>query len=349
MRKMYNLFKCIIKSGGILYEIYDKQMELVAESNDVTTLQSKIREEYQMWIKHKASGDMISFDEIDYDKENNNYFAYTSYNEELAMTYNIRFCIYDKNGIEFNSGSKTNDSNAKQKQNPLHPLHPCKDKNVAQLCVSQDFIQEFFEKFSPDTPTELRQKLFYYHFHDYFHDHQYRISPEWIAAQTRRSDSNERFAALYESIYDAIVTDQEDWYKKGMDIAAALMKNNATELLIALCGWSALSLAKRAFLMRGSVDYNYEDIAGKLTVEWSDGIQYSSPCVISCETHEVYDFDPTIFERADTPTAQIVKRFVRFDPLETGNEYDLLCVSELERKKANDKDIFWYTPIEDSD
>ena len=76
MRKMYNLFKCIIKSGGILYEIYDKQMELVAESNDVTTLQSKIREEYQMWIKRKASGDMIYFDEIDYDKENNNYFAF---------------------------------------------------------------------------------------------------------------------------------------------------------------------------------------------------------------------------------------------------------------------------------
>ena len=89
MRKMYNLFKCIIKSGGILYEIYDKQMELVAESNDVTTLQSKIREEYQMWIKRKASGDMIYFDEIDYDKENNNYFAYTSYNEERAMTYSI--------------------------------------------------------------------------------------------------------------------------------------------------------------------------------------------------------------------------------------------------------------------
>ena len=342
MRKMYNLFKCIIKSGGILYEIYDKQMELVAESNDVTTLQSKIREEYQMWIKRKASGDMIYFDEIDYDKENNNYFAYTSYNEERAMTYSIRFCIYDRNGIEFNSGSKTNDSNAKQKQNPLHPLHPCKDKNVAQLCVSQDFIQEFFEKFSPDTPTELRQELFYYHFHDYFHDHQYRISPEWIAAQTRRSDSNERFAALYESLYDAIVTDQEDWYKKGMDIAAALMKNNATELLIALCGWSALSLAKRAFLMRGYVDYNYEDIEGKLMVEWSDGIQSSANCVINGDTHEVTDYNPSIFKREDTSKANITKLFVRFDPFETGNEYDFLCVSKEERDNTADDDIFWY-------
>ena len=227
-------------------------------------------------------------------------------------------------------------------------IHQWKDANVEKLCSNEIGIQEFFENCGRDIPAEKRQELFYHYFHDYFHDHSSRIPPDWLSGQIKREDRDERLTAFYESIYDAIVTDQEDWCKKGLEISVALMENNATKLLIALCGWSALSLAKRALLMCGSVDYNYEDIEGKLMVEWSDGMRYSSPCVISCGTHEVYNFNPTIFERANTPTAQIVKRFVRFDPFETGNEYDLLCVSEEERKKDNDADIFWYASIEDS-
>jgi len=229
----------------------------------------------------------------------------------------------------------------------FYSIHEWTDENVNKICSNQITIQEFFENCRPDIPPELRQELFYYYFHDYFHDHKFRIPLDWIEKQTLRSDSKERYTAFYESIYDAIVTDQEDWKKKGQDIMVALMKNNATELLIALCGWSALSLAKRARLMRGYVDYNYEDIEGKLIIEWSDGIQSSTNCVINGDTHEISDFNPSIFEREDTSKANITKLFVRFDPFETGNEYDFLCVSKEERDNTADDDIFWYSPCEE--
>ena len=227
-------------------------------------------------------------------------------------------------------------------------VHQWKDTNVEKLCSNEIGIHDFFEKCGRDIPTEERQELFYHYFHDYFHDHSSRIPPDWLSGQIKREDCDERLTAFYESIYDAIVTDQEDWHKKGLKISIALMENNATKLLIALCGWSALSLAKRALLMHGSLDSMDDNIEGTLMVKWSDGTQYSSPCAINCETHEVYDFEPRIFERTDTPTAQIVKRFVRFDPFEKGNEYDLLCISEEESKKENDADIFWYASTEDS-
>ena len=224
-----------------------------------------------------------------------------------------------------------------------------KDQNVNKVCASEITIQEFFEKCNPQITAEDRQELFYHYFHDYFHDHMYRIDPEWLAKQWDRSDFDDRAEAFYDSIYDAITTDTESWRNKGRDIMAALMSNNATELLIALCGWGAESLAKRVLLMRGIAQYSEEEVEGKIMVQWDDGNRYSTACLINAENHQVFDFNHDIFIREDNSDAHIAKVFVRVDPLKTGNEFDLLCISKEERDRANDDEVFWYDPDEEAE
>ena len=224
-----------------------------------------------------------------------------------------------------------------------------KDENVNKVCANQMTIQEFFEKCDSDIESEDRQELFYHYFHTYFHDHKYRIDPEWLAKQWNREDHDDRLTAFYESIYDAITTDCEDWYNKGRDVFRALMSNNATALLIALCGWGPESLAQRALLTRGVGQYSDEEVEAKIMVEWDDGNRYSTPCRICAEQHLVFDFNHNIFMQEDNPTAKIVKRFVRFSPFESGYEYDFLCVSKEERDRAKDEDIFWYDPDEENE
>lgn len=228
-----------------------------------------------------------------------------------------------------------------------YAINRWKDENVNKLCANKMSIQEFFTKCRPDMPEDARQELFYHYFHDYFHDHKFQIDPMWLHTQLERPDSNERLIAFYESIHDAIVSDREDWATKGADVMIALMQNNATALLIALCGWGAASLAKRVRMMHGICDYDDAYVEGILKVDWSDDRRSSTPCVISPTNHEILDFDYSVLVREDNPSATIQNMFVRFKPLEGGNEYDFQCVSQAERDAAHDDDIFWYTPSEE--
>lgn len=228
-----------------------------------------------------------------------------------------------------------------------YAIHQWKDENVKKVCSNKITIQEFFEKCSPDMPEDAREELFYHYFHDYFHDHEYRIDPAWMLEQLRRPDSDERMMAFYESIYDAITTDTEDWQRKGYDIAKALVENNATALLIALCGWGAESLAKRVMMTRGIAQYQDAEIECALKVDWSDGVRTTTPCLLDREEHMIFDFNYDIFVREDAPTATIQNIFVRFAPFDDGNEYDFQCVSQAQRDAADDNEIFWYPP-EDS-
>lgn len=106
--------------------------------------------------------------------------------------------------------------------------------------------------------------------------HKYQIDPEWLGKQWNREDYEDRLTAFYESIHDAIITDDECWYNKGRDVFRALMENNATALLIALCGWGPESLAQRVLMKRGVAQYSEEEVEAKMMVEWDDGNRYST-------------------------------------------------------------------------
>lgn len=175
-----------------------------------------------------------------------------------------------------------------------------------------------------------------------FRKNKFQTDLDWWDKQLRRRDMDERVVAFYESIHEAIVTDDEYWLNKGRDVIEALVNNDARAMLIALCGWSAESLAKRVFLLRGRPQCQDEEIPGTLMVGWSDGKRTKTPCVIQHTEHLVCGFDYRVFARKDEPTAEIQNVFVRFMPLEDGNEYDFQCVSQAERDASKDNEIFWY-------
>ena len=177
---------------------------------------------------------------------------------------------------------------------------------------------------------------------NWFRKKKFQTDHAWWDKQLGRRDMEERMVAFYESIHDAIVTDDEYWLNKGRDVIEALVNDDARAMLIALCGWSAESLAKRVFLLRGRPQYQDEEIPGTLMVEWSDGKRKQTPCVIQHTEHLVCGFDYGVFSRTDGLTAEIQNVFVRFMPLEDGNEYDFQCVSEEERNATKDDEIFWY-------
>lgn len=174
----------------------------------------------------------------------------------------------------------------------------------------------------------------------------YYIDPKWLLKQINRPDGEERITAFYESVYEAISTDDECWLNKGCDFVNALLSNNATQLLIGLCGWCPETLARQVFMKRGRPQYCAEELHCTLKVDWSDDERTSTSCAVRHEDHKIYDFDYSVFKRNDAHAATITNVFVRFMPFEDGNEYDFQCVSQAERDAKEDEDIFWYAPEE---
>lgn len=175
-----------------------------------------------------------------------------------------------------------------------------------------------------------------------FPTHKFQLDPDWIINLMNREDSDDRIIAFYESIHNAFVTDGEDWYNKGRDVLMALLTNNATELLVALCGWGPDNLAQLAFLKRSTNQFTDQTLEGKLIVEWDDGFRCATPCMIYSKQNRVFSFDQTVFAREGKSGTKIAKTWVRFSPLQNSNQYDFLCVSQVEREATNDEDIFWY-------
>ena len=123
----------------------------------------------------------------------------------------------------------------------------------------------------------------------------YQLNSEWLIKQTGRPDADERIIAFYESVHQAIITDDENWYNKGYDYLCAMLSNNATELLIGLCGWGPANLARRVFLKRGCPQYCDEELHCTLNVDWSDNARTSASCIVRHADHKVYDFDYGVF------------------------------------------------------
>ena len=177
------------------------------------------------------------------------------------------------------------------------------------------------------------------------HTDKYRLEADWLMAQWSRPDGNERVAAFYESIRNAIITDNEDWSDLGSDVFIALATDDTAALLVALCGWGPKNLAKHARLLRNDANDVDCKIPGILTVAWDDEQQTSCPCQIQSINHAISGMDYNVFSRKDAPTAVIQNTFVRFAPFEK-TEYDFQCISQAERDATNDNEIFWYPPEE---
>ena len=175
----------------------------------------------------------------------------------------------------------------------------------------------------------------------------YRLDANWLNKQWSRPDGEERVAAFYESIRDALISDGECRVNNGENVFRALAENDTSQLLIALCGWGPKNLAKRARLLRGRAQYQEDKFPGVLVVHWSDQQRTHCECTIQSEDHMISNLDYGVFVRWDGSTATIQNVFVRFAPFDGDNQYHFQCVSQAERDAAGDDEIFWYPPEED--
>jgi len=158
-----------------------------------------------------------------------------------------------------------------------------------------------------------------------------------------RLDEEERRLAFVESLLDAIQTDTEPLYKKARDILHALETNNAERLLIAVCGWGANSLAKRARIIPDDAltFYGYDEEA-RLIVRWSNGKQSTSKCTINSVSFYVSEFRAAVFKKY-AENAEITEVVVQVQPEYTKEKNYFRCITKEDRDRTGDKLSYWYS------
>ena len=149
-------------------------------------------------------------------------------------------------------------------------------------------------------------------------------------------DSTERYEAFMECCLSEINSDDEPYRKKGRALAIALMRNNADEAVVALCGWSAKSIAKKAMLIRDDQKmFHTEPIDAEITVCYGDGESASSVCKVCPQTHEVHSFDESVFHYSEKPITSVV---VWLAPVE--DLYQFVCIDAT--AMPENPAAFWY-------
>lgn len=149
-----------------------------------------------------------------------------------------------------------------------------------------------------------------------------------------------RMETLVEIIRNEFENDDEPWSKKGRYIAKALESNDANQLLVALCGWTAESLAVQSFMLCDErEEFNNQDEQGCFIARWSDGVTTETNCTISAITHEVTGIENALHRENDC--VSIVEAYVQFAPVSDWAEFN--CIPEC--KRGDNKVCFWYKEV----
>ena len=181
--------------------------------------------------------------------------------------------------------------------------------------------------------------------------HKFFLRPDLdvLASLHNRADGGSKCEAFVAALCNAIKTDTESWSKKCDAVASALASNNAQELLIALCGYGAGSLAKQAMVIPDDNEEFYR--TGKqatLVVYWSNEKTSQTRCRIDVTCNKVYGYNREVFsEYADS--AEILWVAVEVTPRIGKDHYLRWCITKEERERTNDHVSYWYSmdPKED--
>ena len=164
-----------------------------------------------------------------------------------------------------------------------------------------------------------------------------------IEAMSNRYDGASKCEAFVKSLCNAISTDDENWTKKCDGIISALKTNNAQELLIALCGYNAGSLAKRAMVIPDDGrEFHARHKLGTVVISWSNGEFSETKCCVDVTTNKVYKYDLNAFKEYER-CADIRWVAVKVTPSFGKSEYLRKCITEEEKNATNDYVSYWYS------
>lgn len=157
--------------------------------------------------------------------------------------------------------------------------------------------------------------------------------------QANQPDFDVRMELFIEALMNQTESDDEPWSKKGRHLAMALAANNSVDVLIAICGWSPTSIAKKAMIIPDDDKMFYDEPAcGELSVQWSDGTETVSVCMINPKTFEVTDFDRSVFNGPAGETIESCK--IGFAPIL--DYVQLNCIPGSQRRAECNSVAFWY-------
>ena len=213
---------------------------------------------------------------------------------------------------------------------------------VSVKISKRDYEEAMFEKTLDPNMDETEK---YFARMDYLH----RRDEDVERALYDSPDARERREAFVASLYDAITTDQESYDKKGMEILEALHSNNAQALLVALCGWNAGSIAKRARIIPDDgYEYYDHDPSAKILVHWSDGRTATSKCRVDAKTNKLYGYNRKVFT-ANQEGATITGVEAEVIPCFTKQKYRFNCITKEERARDENYVSYWYSTDPEED
>lgn len=171
----------------------------------------------------------------------------------------------------------------------------------------------------------------------------YDTNFDYLLNQLHFDDYSERVTAFVESLDDAIITDEEPWRKKGEEIFGSLYSGNVEHLFVALCGWGAKNLARRAMILPDD-DYRFhkEDERGELIVYWRDGKTTRTKCKVDAGSFGVWGYSSDVFKHPND-NEMIERVEIEVAPI-SEDTYNFCCYSKAERDKRGDDSLYWYTP-----
>lgn len=106
-------------------------------------------------------------------------------------------------------------------------------------------------------------------------------------------DVDERCEQIAETFFESIDTDDEPRDRCGRYMLKAIAENSVDDLLIAICGWSAASLMKKANIMRDTDSMFHQEIEDATFVSIWNGERHEvkTDCKVNTETFEVFDIE----------------------------------------------------------
>lgn len=198
-------------------------------------------------------------------------------------------------------------------------------------------LERFLEGLDRTLPLEERHKRYI--------EFAFGTDCSYLRNQAGMPDAEERMAALMDVFSDAMVNDEEDWSEVGKTMIAALCNGNVSYFMYALCGQSLESLARKAMLIRDE-DYEFhsKEMAGQMVVQWSNGEEIISDCLVDVGTLGVYGYSDHLFDDCGQDDAVIEDVLVEVQPLCNGATYRFQCVAMEDMMKSGDCCLYWYAP-----
>lgn len=163
---------------------------------------------------------------------------------------------------------------------------------------------------------------------------------QYIKNILKSEDSEEKCDVFVSTFIKELDSDDESYSKKGYHMLKAIQENNIENFLIAVCGWNAESLLKKALVIPDeNSDFNDEIIEAVFITEWDDGENIcETSCKINTKTHEVFDIGCCPEHHLDDGFHELDGEYILIDDV----QFNVYPKDQVDSDEGEFITSFWY-------